>query len=200
MASSSTPARRRARLSDLRIGLLGAHQAQNAAVALALLDALRERWGIGIAEAALRDGMAAARWPGRMELLDGAGLVPGRVLLDGAHNPAGAAALARSLSDLGLRRPTIVFGAMRGKDVRGVLSALAPLEPRFVFTAVADPNAHAPDELARAWAALGGRSRTARHAAPQALAAVRADPVVVAGSLYLVGEIRGMITGTSEET
>ncbi len=63
-------------VGDLRIGLLGAHQAQNAAVAMALLDALRERWGIGIAEGALRDGMAAARWPGRMELLDGAGLGP----------------------------------------------------------------------------------------------------------------------------
>jgi dihydrofolate synthase / folylpolyglutamate synthase len=196
VVDARTPA---GRLSDMRIGLLGAHQAQNAAVALALLDAVRERWGIRIAEAALRDGLAAASWPGRLELLDGAGLLPGRVLLDGAHNPAGAAALARALSDLGLRHPTIVFGAMRGKDVRGVLSALAPLDPRFVFTAVADPNAHSPDELARAWASLGGQSRTA--ATPrEALGAVDVDPVIVAGSLYLVGEIRGMITGTSEET
>jgi dihydrofolate synthase/folylpolyglutamate synthase len=187
------------RLAELRIGLLGAHQAQNAAVVLALLDALRERWSLRIPEAALRAGLANARWPGRLELLDGAGLVPGRLLLDGAHNPDGAAALARALSDLGLRRPTIVFGAMRGKDVRGVLSALAPLEPRFVFTAVDDPNAHAPADLSRTWAALGGTARTAPTPG-DALAIARADPVVVAGSLYLVGEIRGMITGTSEES
>jgi dihydrofolate synthase/folylpolyglutamate synthase len=186
------------RLSQLRIGMLGAHQARNAAVALALLDALRERWSLRIPEAALRAGLADARWPGRLELLDGAGLVPGRVLLDGAHNPDGAAALARSLADLGLRRPAIVFGAMRGKDVRGVLTALAPLEPRFIFTAVDDANAHAPEDLSRAWATLGGASRTA-PTPRDALAATDADPLVVAGSLYLVGEIRGMITGTSEE-
>ena len=186
------------RLSQLRIGMLGAHQARNAAVALALLDALRERWSLRIPEAALRAGLADARWPGRLELLDGAGLVPGRVLLDGAHNPDGAAALARSLADLGLRRPAIVFGAMRGKDVLGVLTALAPLEPRFIFTAVDDPNAHAPEDLSRAWATLGGASRTA-PTPRDALAATDADPLVVAGSLYLVGEIRGMITGTSEE-
>ena len=187
------------RLSDLRIGLLGAHQAQNAAVVLALLDALRERWSLRIPEAALRAGLADARWPGRLELVDGAGLVPGRVLLDGAHNPDGAAALARSLSDLGVRRPTIVLGAMRGKDVRGLLSALAPLEPQFIFTAVDDTNAHAPQDLAAAWATLAGTSRTA-PTPREALALADADPVVVAGSLYLVGEIRGMITGTSEET
>jgi dihydrofolate synthase/folylpolyglutamate synthase len=187
------------RLSDLRIGLLGAHQAQNAAAVLALLDALRERWSLRIPEAALRAGLADARWPGRLELLEGAGLVPGRVLLDGAHNPDGAAALARSLSDLGLRRPTIVFGAMRGKDVRGVLSALAPLEPDFIFTAVDDANALVPHDLSGAWATLGGTARTA-PTPRDALALAEADPVVVAGSLYLVGEIRGMITGTSEET
>jgi dihydrofolate synthase / folylpolyglutamate synthase len=187
------------RLSGLRVGLLGAHQAENVAVALALLDALAERWDVSVEEAALREGLAAARWPGRLELLDGHALGKGRILLDGAHNPAGAAALARSLTDLDLRRPAIVFGAMRGKDVRGVLSALAPLAPRFVFTRVADPNAHEPAELARAWEALGGAGRTALDAR-RALEVADGDPVIVAGSLYLVGEVRGMITGTSEES
>ncbi len=143
-------------LSGVSVGLLGAHQADNAGVALAVLDALRLRWGVEADEAALRRGLAAARWPGRLELLDGAPLGLRRVLLDGAHNPAGAAALARALTDLGLRRPTIVFGAMRGKKVRRVLRALAPLDPRFVFTRVADAGAHEPAELAAAWRALGG--------------------------------------------
>jgi dihydrofolate synthase/folylpolyglutamate synthase len=187
-----TPTRR---LPDLRIGLLGAHQAQNAAVALALLDALSERWQLDITEEHVRRGLGDARWPGRLELITGSP----RVLLDGAHNPAGAAALAAALGDLGLHRPTIVFGAMRGKKVAAVLRALAPLEPRFVFTGVDDPRALPPQELAAIWRRVGGgRARTA-STPRRALEMATGDPVVVAGSLYLVGAVRGMITGTGEE-
>jgi dihydrofolate synthase/folylpolyglutamate synthase len=190
-----TPSRR---LTGLRIGLLGAHQAGNAVVALALLDALDERFDLTIPEAALRRGLAEVRWPGRLEVLDGSSLGLGRILLDGAHNPAGATALARALADLGLHRPTIVFGAMRGKDVRGVLAALAPLEPRFVFTRVDDPGALPPGELAAAWAPIGGDATIAPEPGA-ALAIADGDPVVVAGSLYLVGAVRGMISGMDEE-
>jgi dihydrofolate synthase/folylpolyglutamate synthase len=187
-----TPTRR---LPDLRIGLLGAHQAQNAAVAVALLDALSERWQLDITEEHLRRGLGDARWPGRLELITGSP----RVLLDGAHNPAGAAALAAALRDLGLHRPTIVFGAMRGKKVAAVLGALARLEPRFVFTGVDDPRALPPQELAAIWRRVGGgRARTA-STPRRALEVATGDPVVVAGSLYLVGAVRGMITGTGEE-
>jgi dihydrofolate synthase/folylpolyglutamate synthase len=190
-----TPGRR---LPDLRVGLLGAHQAANAAISLAVLEALEERFGLTVPEAALRRGFGEVRWPGRLELLDGAAAGLGLVLLDGAHNPAGAAALARALADLGLRRPTIVFGAMRGKDVRGVLSALAPLQPRFIFTRVDDPGALPATALADAWGSLGGGAITAPD--PRAaLALATDDPVVVAGSLYLVGAVRGMITGEREE-
>ena len=181
-------------LRGLRVGLLGAHQAENAAVAVALLDALAERWGVAVPEAAVRRGFASVRWPGRLELLDGTPLGLGRVLLDGAHNPAGAAALERALRHLGVTRPTIVFGAMRSKRVRDVLRALAPLRPRFVFTRVDDPHAHEPAELERAWRAVShGTSRTA-PTPREAMALADGDPVVVAGSLYLVGAVRGMIT------
>jgi dihydrofolate synthase / folylpolyglutamate synthase len=191
-----TPSRR---LDGLRVGLLGRHQAQNAAVALGVFDALGERWGIEIDEARLRRGMAEARWPGRLEVLDGSSLGLRRVLLDGAHNPAGAAALARALQDLGVRRPTIVFGAMRTKRVGAVLRALARLDPLFVFTRVDDPGAHTPQTLARRWRRLSdGASKTASTPA-EALAMADGDPVVVAGSLYLVGAIRGMLTGTGPE-
>jgi dihydrofolate synthase / folylpolyglutamate synthase len=186
-------------LRDLRVGLLGAHQATNAAVALALLDAIADRWGISASEAAIRAGMADARWPGRLELLDGARLGIGRVLLDGAHNPAGAAALARALDDLGVERPTIVFGAMRTKRVGAILRALAPLNPRFIFTRVDDRGAHEPSTLARAWRRLTGRRARTTADPRTALEIVDADPVVVAGSLYLVGAVRGMITDTAEE-
>ena len=116
-----------ARWTDLRVGLLGGHQAHNAAVALALLDALRQdagRRGSDLPspdDAALRRGLAAARWPGRLELLHDT--PRGRVLLDGAHNPAGARALTAALRELGLRRFPLLFGAMRGKRVSAVLRA-----------------------------------------------------------------------------
>lgn len=188
-----TPTRR---LPDLRIGLLGAHQAGNAAVALAALEALAERWELDIGEEAIRAGLGAARWPGRLELLDGG--PHGRVLLDGAHNPAGAAALATALGDLGIERPIVVFGAMRGKKVRAVLRALAPLDPRFIFTCVDDPKAFSPDALAAAWRAVSGQPSLTAPTAHEALTMAYADPVVVAGSLYLVGEVRGLLTGTAE--
>ena len=147
----------------------------------------------------MRRGLRDARWPGRLELLDGARAGAGRVLLDGAHNPAGAEALARALADLGLHRPTVVFGAMRGKRVHAILRALAPLEPRFVFTRVDDPNAREPGELARAWRRISGREAPTAPTPAQALAVADGDPIVVAGSLYLVGEVRGIITGSAEE-
>lgn len=197
VVDARTPARA---LNGLEVGLLGGHQAANAAVALALLDALGERWGVALDEDAVRRGLAAVRWAGRLERLDGSRLGIGRVLLDGAHNPAGAMALATALADLGLRRPTIVFGAMRGKRVDAMLAALAPLGPRFVFTRVDDPNAHDPADLRRAWERLSGRrARTAATPADALRIGRDADPLVVAGSLYLVGAVRGMITGMTED-
>ena len=190
------------RLDGVHIGLLGRHQAGNAAVVLALLDALAERHGIVIHEEALRAGLSAARWPGRLELLDGASIGVGQVLLDGAHNPAGARALATALAELGLRRPTIVFGAMRGKRVDRVLRALATLDPRLVVTRVDDPGAHEPETLARAWRRISGRRAhvaATPAAALEAAAALGADPVVVAGSLYLVGAVRAMILPMDSE-
>ena len=189
----------RRRLTDLRIGLLGPHQAANAAVALGVLDALEDRWQVHVDDGAIRKGMAEARWPGRLELLDGTPLGVGRVLLDGAHNPAGAAALAGALRDLGMQRLAIVFGAMRGKDVRGVLAALAPVAPRFVFTRVDDPGALDPAEIATVWRRIGGPAARVESDPARAVGTADGDPVVVAGSLYLVGAVRGMITGTSEQ-
>ena len=167
----------------------------------ALLDALRASDGTSRIDdrPPCAMGSPTARWPGRLELLDGCAPAR-RVLLDGAHNPAGAAALADALRDLGLERPTIVFGAMRAKDVRGVLRALAPLRPRLVVTSVDDPGA------ARAGRARQGLASTSpervprwRPHRPRRCDIAAGDPLVVAGSLYLVGEVRGMITGTRED-
>ncbi len=194
-------------LPDLRVGLLGSHQAANAAVALGLLDALVEDAGrkgivLRVDEPAIRRGFAAARWPGRLELLRETAFGP--ILLDGAHNPAGARALARALGELGLRRFPMVFGAMRGKRVAAVLRALAPLDPRPVFIRVEDPGAIPAEELLGRWRRLGPGGQAA--ATPEAALRLAADlrrspeqPVVVAGSLYLVGAVRGMLRGEEED-
>jgi dihydrofolate synthase/folylpolyglutamate synthase len=196
-----------AELRGLRVGLLGSHQAANAVVALALLDALDEdaaRRGQALAfdDATIRRGFAAARWPGRLELIEDPGL--GHVLLDGAHNPAGARALARALAELGMHRFPLVFGAMRGKRVSAVLRALAPLEPRPIFTRVEDGGALSAEELRRRWLRLGGKGgqlATTPEAALRLATDLRAEPhqpVVVAGSLYLVGAVRGILRGEEE--
>jgi dihydrofolate synthase/folylpolyglutamate synthase len=195
-------------LPGLRVGLLGSHQAANAAVALALLDALvedaaRRATRLPIDEAAIRGGFAGARWPGRLELISDS--PAGRILLDGAHNPAGARALARALAELGMRRFPLIFGAARGKRVSAVLRALAPLEPRPVFTRVADPGAVPPAALKRRWLRIGegkGRVAVTPEEALRMAASLRAtvdQPIVVAGSLYLVGAVRGMLIGEDEE-
>jgi dihydrofolate synthase/folylpolyglutamate synthase len=207
----STPTRE---LSELRIGLLGGHQAANAAVALALLDALAEdavRRGhrLAIDETAVRRGLQAARWPGRLEVIHG-GREIGRVLLDGAHNPAGAAALAAALRELGVRGMPMVFGAMRGKRVSDMLRALASVDPRPVFATVLDPKAIPAVDLQRTWRRVGAPdgspgaglvARNPAHALRLAAELRRGDePIVVAGSLYLVGAIRSILTGEGSES
>jgi len=195
-----------AELAGLRVGLLGGHQAQNAAVALAVLDALRQdavRRGqplTALDESAIRRGLAAARWPGRMELLSETPVGP--VLLDGAHNPAGARALARALEELEVEDVPMVIGATRGKRITAMLRALAARRPQPVFTTIDEPRAMPPAALLAAWhrAAPGVAADTAPDvgAALARAAGMRREPsqpVVVAGSLYLVGAARELLAG-----
>jgi dihydrofolate synthase/folylpolyglutamate synthase len=186
-------------LGATRVGLRGRHQAANVAVADALLDALEEA-GIATVDAdARRRGYATAVWPGRLELLD---LGEGRgVVLDGAHNPAGAATLAQALDDL---RPhlapgplTLVVASMADKDVDGVVAAMgaaAALQGATVIaTSVDAPRALPAAELAERWRRVPGLAAVTAVGDPlQALEAALARPgtTVVAGSLYLVGAVR----------
>jgi dihydrofolate synthase/folylpolyglutamate synthase len=186
-------------LGETRISLRGRHQAHNAAVADAVLDALADQGIATVDHDARRRGYAGARWPGRLELLR----VGDRdVLLDGAHNPAGAAALAQALDDL---RPflqpgpiTLVHASMGDKDVdgilRGLLTAAALSDLRVIATQVAGERALPAVELPRLWRAVRPDIEVTvlvdAGAALDRAIATAAGPVVVAGSLYLVGEAR----------
>ena len=197
------------RLGPTRIGLRGRHQAHNAAIADATLDALAEAGIASVDDDARRRGYANARWPGRLELLE----VPGRgrstasreVLLDGAHNPAGAAALATALDDLRPHlapgRATLLMAMMADKDVTASVAALARAAAlrgaRVMATQVEGPRAMPAPELAAIWRAAGhGVDVVAEPSVERALEAALGNgsgPVVVAGSLYLVGEVRGRL-------
>jgi dihydrofolate synthase / folylpolyglutamate synthase len=190
-------------LGRTRVGLRGRHQAANVAVADAVLDALA---AAGIARTTpeqRRAGYAAVVWPGRLELIG----VDGReVLLDGAHNPAGAATLARALDDLrpflsGDARLTLVTATMKDKDVDGIIAALmesgAMRGARIVCTAVNAARALPAEALAARWRALVPGVRVAVEpdplAALDAALATASGPIVVAGSLYLVGAVRARL-------
>jgi len=171
------------RLEGLRLPLLGVYQPSNAVVALAAARAL------GVGDAACREGLARARWPGRFEVLRARDRI---VVLDGAHNPAGAAALAASLTEwFGDTPLTLVFGALRDKDAPGMLAALAPRAQRLIFTASSSPRAARPEALRDA--APAGATVELADSALEALALAAREPrtpiLCVAGSLSLLGDV-----------
>jgi len=188
------------RLGRTRISLRGRHQAANAAIADATLDALEAAGIATVPDDARRRGYANAVWPGRLELISAGGR---DVLLDGAHNPAGAAALAASLDDL---RPylasgpvTLVTASMADKDVAGVVAALARAEAltgsTVICTTLEGPRALPAADLATLWRATGVPRGVIVEddpidAAAAALVAEASGPILIAGSLYLVGAAR----------
>jgi dihydrofolate synthase/folylpolyglutamate synthase len=179
------------RLDDLHLPLLGAYQPSNALVAVAAAQVL------GVGEPAIRAGIARARWPGRFEVRR---RDRGWLVLDGAHNPAGARALAASLATYFPDAPvTLVFGVLRDKDAPGILQPLLARARRVILTAFPSPRAAHPADLR----ALVPAAREPREAASVAEALTLAgagetDAVVcVAGSLALIGETLRHLDGDS---
>jgi dihydrofolate synthase/folylpolyglutamate synthase len=178
------------RLEGVRIQLLGTFQPSNALLAAAAARVL------GIGPAAISAGLARARWPGRFEVLR---YRDRQVVLDGAHNPAAAGALAASLDEwFGDAAMTLIFGALRDKDAAGMLAPLAARARRVILTASSSPRAAAPDEL-RGHVPAGSASvetvATPAEALERAERAPRTPILCVAGSLSLIGDVLRLAGG-----
>jgi dihydrofolate synthase/folylpolyglutamate synthase len=178
----------------LALGLAGTFQRRNAEVALLLLDQLREPFAASAA--AVRTGLANVRWPGRLAVLREAPLV----LVDGAHNPAGVAALAAELAGLiGGRRMVLVFAVMADKAWPAMLESLLPQASEVIVTRVGRRGLD-PGGIVAATA-----GNVPAHAVDDPRAAMRlaleraapGDAVLVTGSLFLVGEAYAMLAAGS---
>ncbi len=174
-------------LRGIRLALRGAHQIDNARVAIETVDVLDDR-GIRVGADAVRAGLANVAWPGRLEELQCQGC---HILLDAAHNPAGARALAAYLRGTARTGVTLVFGAMQDKSVAEMLSALAPVAREIICTT-------APSSRAMSASVIADMARPLHRSVivqPDPIEAVRAAcrsaaAVVVAGSIFLIGPLR----------
>ncbi|MBI4401995.1 MAG: bifunctional folylpolyglutamate synthase/dihydrofolate synthase [Nitrospirae bacterium] len=184
--------------AGLSCPLPGAHQLDNAACALAMLELAAAR-GLRVSEGSVRAGLRAVCWEGRLEVVERSPTL----LLDGAHNLAAADAVASYLAEYRRDRPgarvVLVWGMMRDKDRDGFVRAVLPLADEVVVTQAAIPRAASVQELC---AALGERAGAAHVAPVAADALARArwlatpdDLICVTGSLMLVGEVKALLRG-----
>ena len=178
----TTPVRR----YDLQLSLLGQHQAKNLALAVRAAEILE------LGADAIAEGAASCRWPGRLEPIE---LPDGRrVLLDAAHNPAGAEVLAGFLRRFG-QPVDLLFGVLADKDYAEMLAQLAPCARGIVLTRPANPRAKDPAELVPL---LGGREAIVEPDPLRALdraLELGGEVLVACGSIYLIGEIRRGLRG-----
>ena len=171
---------------DLRLSLVGDYQPENAALAVAAAHLLDDDIGHGD----VRSGLAAAQWPGRLQVISH----HPRVILDGGHNPAAMVKAGAALRRLiGSERLVAVFAMLSGRDPEQLLAALRTLRPdAVVFTEPASAHGHAvePERLDEIYGPGSYVARPAAAALDRAkLIAGRDGNVLVCGSLYLVGEI-----------
>lgn len=172
------------------VPLLGRHQLENAAAAVATLNVLSER-GFVVPVEAVKDGLRGVQWPGRMEILSQDPLV----VVDCAHNPYSARTLRDALGEWFPDRGWVmIYGASADKDIAGMLEALVPISDYTIVTRANHPRAMAPIELADIVADVGGGAEVSlnvRKALDRALAMMDPDNGLLAtGSIFLVADVR----------
>ena len=185
---------------NLRIPLLGPHQQENAAVAVAVLETLQEQ-GYSIPEQAIVAGMAAVQWPGRMEVL---GRRP-TLVADGAHNVYSVAALLAALPQcFDYRRLILIAGFSRDKSVAGMVELLAKDQPQVIAARSRHPRSVPPAAIADLFRRNGVDPVAERDTVAAALALARElagpeDLILAAGSLFVAAELREAVLGIEPE-
>ncbi len=180
---------------QLRIPLLGEHQLENAATAVACADVLAQR-GLAIPDEAIEKGLASVSWPGRMEILSRKPLI----VADGAHSRDSARRLRESLTDyLCCRSAFLIVGMSAGKDVTGVAQELAPIARGVIAVRSAHPRAMPPQQVAAAFVDAGVEAETGDKVAEtldKPLAAAEDEEVIcLTGSLFVAAEARAHLRG-----
>jgi dihydrofolate synthase/folylpolyglutamate synthase len=174
------------------LSLAGAHQKQNASLAIAALRA----GGIAVDESGIERGLSSVQWPARFQRWDD------RIVVDGAHNPAGAEVLAKTWREqFGDERATIILAVLRDKDVAGILRALAPIAQGVILPRVRTARALPPDEVAQLIAAnTPPLSYSIAPTLSAALDSARATPgrILITGSLHFAGEALATLDGNSD--
>jgi dihydrofolate synthase/folylpolyglutamate synthase len=178
--------------------LTGAHQHRNLALAVAAAVQLATEHYFPITPAAIADGIRQTRWPARLEHIqkDGA-----EWILDVAHNPAGAWALRAGLNSMGDPKPrTLIFSCLRDKPVTEMAQILFPIFDRVILAPIHSARAAAVQDLLAAAEATGTEASSAdsvaeamRIAVANNNAGMEAGPIVISGSVYLVGEARTLL-------
>jgi dihydrofolate synthase / folylpolyglutamate synthase len=180
------------------VGLVGTHQRQNAAIAVAALRG----GGISVSKDAIRRGLAKIDWPARFQRWDE------RTIIDGAHNPAGAEVLAKTWREqFGSDRATIILAVLEEKDVIGICRALAPIAARFILPPIRSERALPPNELIPPLSSISpslqntGQARTSvTPSLPAALESARAhnERILITGSLHFAGEALATLDGNPD--
>jgi dihydrofolate synthase/folylpolyglutamate synthase len=185
------------------IALVGHHQKRNAAVAIAALRAAK----IEVDKSTIARGLASINWPARFQKWDD------RTIIDGAHNPAAACALAETWREVfGDQRATLLLAVLSDKDLRGICEALAPIASCVVLPKIRSERATSPEELAKILTSIPGFCRASASPAGNrsdcltisisssvgealALARVKPNPILITGSLHFAGEVLAHLRG-----
>jgi len=176
--------------------LVGRHQLRNVALAIATAMELNQQGFSGITAKSIERGIRETRWPGRFQVIDARPGWP-EMVIDVAHNPAGAWALRSCLSERYEGRPLIfVFGAMRDKAISEMTEILFPLAEKVIATRPENPRAASPEEIQQAAARTGVEIESVEDVADaveRARMLAGNGVIVITGSIYLVGEVMRLI-------
>lgn len=177
--------------SDVEISMVGRHQAENLKTALATLEILRKSGAVKLAREALYEGLKRARQPGRFEVISEDPVV----IIDGAHNEAGAQALQETMAQhFAGKKILLVAGILADKEIDSIVKFLTKITDHIIVTEPDNPRKLAAEKLAEHVAEFG----VAAEAVPDVEAAVHRakeladdyDVILFAGSLYLIGDVR----------